>query len=222
MRQAVAWAVRLRGLHGSSVPIPSGILPSWTQRPSYSTARSRSCSSSQTTRPFYRGRAIPARLETDDRLRSYLEDVLDGLVRAAQVLETIDAELAPELVELRNDLITLRPDADDSDAEPPGSGGAPQPLAFVAYQKTLAYFDEQRRSPSRSCSTTRPRGNGQDLTAHFADEGPAISEGGRGTPNPRPTRPADETADVAADRETSDDPADRKVRRRRQRQRGRR
>jgi hypothetical protein len=82
-------------------------------------------------------------LETDDRLRSYLEDILDELVRGAQVLEAIDAELVPELVELRNDLVTLRPDADDSGAERPRSGGAPQPLAFLAYQETLAYFDEQ-------------------------------------------------------------------------------
>jgi hypothetical protein len=53
-------------------------------------------------------------LRDDDRLASYLDDLRDELVRVIQVLEQTDAELVPELIELRNELVTLRPEADDS------------------------------------------------------------------------------------------------------------
>ena len=145
-------------------------------------------------------------LETDDRLRSYLEDVLDELVRAAQVLEAIDAELVSELVELRNDLVTLHPDADDSDAERPPSGGAPQPLAFLAYQQTLAYFDEQVAAEPELFNYKAEGGTARTLLhiLQAKDQQYLREEEERRTHG---HQAADETADVAADRETSDDPA---------------
>jgi hypothetical protein len=85
-------------------------------------------------------------LRDDDRLASYLDDLRDELVRVIQVLEQTDAELVPELIELRNELVTLRPEADDSGAAPPAppvGGTAPNVAARFAYQQTLAYFDER-------------------------------------------------------------------------------
>jgi hypothetical protein len=81
-------------------------------------------------------------LNDDDRLASYLEDISDELLRVVQVLEVADAELVPELVELRDELIKIRPEADDSGYErPDGTRGADKLMANLAYQQTLAYFD---------------------------------------------------------------------------------
>jgi hypothetical protein len=81
-------------------------------------------------------------LGEDDRLAAYLEDLRDELVRVVQVLEATDAELVPELVELRDELAKLRPESDDSAARPPARRtGAPDMAARFAYEQTLAYFD---------------------------------------------------------------------------------
>lgn len=48
------------------------------------------------------------------------------------------------LIKLRDGLVDLRNQADDSDAEPPQpGGGAPYLAAQFAYQQTLAYFDNR-------------------------------------------------------------------------------
>jgi hypothetical protein len=78
-------------------------------------------------------------LEGDTILAAYLDDIRDDLVDITLVMEKIDAELVPELVELRNELVAMRPSVDDSNAPAPGSQRTPE---LFAYETTLAFFDE--------------------------------------------------------------------------------
>ena len=144
-------------------------------------------------------------LETDDRLRSYLEDVLDELVRDIQVLQAVDLELVPELVELRDELVTLRPEADDSDAEPPEPGGIRQALALVGYQQTLAYFDEQVTAEPELFNLKAEGGKAKTLLSilQAKDQQYLIDEERRA----RTEQTSDEPEAVADNRETTDDSA---------------
>jgi hypothetical protein len=82
-------------------------------------------------------------LHTDARVSAYLEDIKTELVQIGQVLEEIDAELVPQLIELRQELVALWPGAEDSEAAPPDhTSVAEQALAPLRYRRTLAFFDE--------------------------------------------------------------------------------
>ena len=59
-------------------------------------------------------------------------------------MEDVDRELTSELLDLRRELVELRPEADDSNVEPPSESDAREVKlrAFLSYRGTLAYFDE--------------------------------------------------------------------------------
>jgi hypothetical protein len=145
-------------------------------------------------------------LEGDDRLRSYLEDVLDELVRDIQVLEAVDAELVPELVELRHDLVTLRPEADDSDAERPQPGGSRQPLELLGYQQTLAYFNEQVAAEPELFNYKAEGGKAATLL-HILQAKDQQYQRDEEEQRARGTQTADEPQEVAANGEMTDDSA---------------
>ena len=145
-------------------------------------------------------------LETDDRLRSYLEDVLDELVRDVQVLEAVDAELVPELVELRHELVTLRAAADDSDAERPQPGASRQPLDLLGYRQTLAYFDEQVAAEPELFNYEAEGGKAKMLLGILqAKDQQYLSD--EEEQRVRAEQTADEPQEVAANDEMTDDPA---------------
>ena len=77
-------------------------------------------------------------LEGDPIIAAYLEDMEAELVDTVRVMEAIDADLVPELVELRHEFVAMRPSSDDADAAAPASG---RTLEDYAYQATFAYFD---------------------------------------------------------------------------------
>lgn len=78
-------------------------------------------------------------LAGDTILAEYLDDIRDDLVDITLVMEEIDAELVPGLVDLRNEFVTMRPSADDSNAPVPGSQRTSERFE---YETTLAFFDE--------------------------------------------------------------------------------
>ncbi|MDX6677080.1 MAG: hypothetical protein QOE31_1132 [Solirubrobacteraceae bacterium] len=87
-------------------------------------------------------RAVPPGCRRITGLASYLDDIREELVAAIQILEAVDAELVPELVKLRDGLVALRPEADDSAAVPPSPGGGATSIsALLTHRQTLAYFD---------------------------------------------------------------------------------
>lgn len=83
-------------------------------------------------------------LRTQPQLAAYLDDVLDEVVRVVDAMEDVDRELTSELVELRRELVMLRPEADDSNVEPPPQSTSPADRlqTWLSYRATLAYFDE--------------------------------------------------------------------------------
>jgi hypothetical protein len=83
-------------------------------------------------------------LRTEPRLAAYLDDVLEEVVHIVDATEEVDAELTSELLELRRELVELRPEADDSSLEPPSESDsrAVKLQARLSYRGTLAYFDE--------------------------------------------------------------------------------
>jgi hypothetical protein len=83
-------------------------------------------------------------LRTEPRLAAYLDDALEEVVGIVDAMEEVDAELTSELLELRREFVELRPDADDSDWEPPSDSDsrAAKLQARLSYGGTLAYFDE--------------------------------------------------------------------------------
>jgi hypothetical protein len=83
-------------------------------------------------------------LRTEPQLAAYLDDVLEEVVGIVDDMERVDAELTAELLELRRELVELRPDADDSNVEPPSESDsrAAELQALLSYRGTLAYFDE--------------------------------------------------------------------------------
>jgi hypothetical protein len=103
-------------------------------------------------------------ISADGVLALYLEDLRDELIGIIQVLEAIDAELVPQLVELREDLVRLRPDADDSDATPPvPRPGVPDMAALLRYQDTLAHFDERAKAEAQPFNHMAEGGNAAAL-----------------------------------------------------------
>ena len=66
-------------------------------------------------------------LNSNDRLAAYLEDIRDESERVTQVLEEADAEVVPELIELREELAKLRARESVLAARSgsAGAGGAP-------------------------------------------------------------------------------------------------
>ena len=89
-------------------------------------------------------------LRTEPRLDAYLDDVLEEVVGIIDAMEEVDTALTTELVELRRELVELRPEADDSDMKPPSESDSPAARlqARLAYRGTLAYFDEWAASES--------------------------------------------------------------------------
>ena len=87
-------------------------------------------------------------LRTEPRLAAYLDDLLDEVVHVIAAMEEVDRELTSELVQLRRELVELRPEADDSDVEPPSPSDSPavKLQARLSFRGTLAYFDEWARS----------------------------------------------------------------------------
>lgn len=85
-------------------------------------------------------------LESDMTLAAYLDDVRFALPDITQVMEAIDAELVPELVELRNELVSMRPSIDDADVSVPSSQ---RTVERFEYESTLAFFDEVASSVPR-------------------------------------------------------------------------
>jgi hypothetical protein len=86
-------------------------------------------------------------LRTEPQLAAYLDDVVEEVVDIVDAMEAVDAELTSELVELRRELVELvelRPEADDSNLEPPSESDsrAAKLQASLSYRGTLAYFDE--------------------------------------------------------------------------------
>jgi hypothetical protein len=80
-------------------------------------------------------------LEQDPIIAAYMDDAVDEFVATIQLMEQADAELVPELVELRDTFVLMRPSADDSDVLAPIDRNPDNPLQLVEYQSTLAYFD---------------------------------------------------------------------------------
>ena len=83
-------------------------------------------------------------LRTEPRLAAYLDDVVEEVVDIVDAMEEVDAQLTSELLELRRELVALRPEADDSNVEPPSESDsrAVKLQARLSYRGTLAYFDE--------------------------------------------------------------------------------
>lgn len=75
-------------------------------------------------------------LESEPRIAIHLEDLRDETTDRVRVLEQVDNELVPKLVSLRKQLVVLRADLDDSDAQPLDAGGNEQDWMF-----SLAHFD---------------------------------------------------------------------------------
>jgi hypothetical protein len=87
-------------------------------------------------------------LRTEPRIAAYLDDVLQEVVGIVDAMEEVDAELTAELRDLRRELVELRPEADDSNLEPPSESAsqAVKLQARLSYNGTLAYFDEWANS----------------------------------------------------------------------------
>jgi hypothetical protein len=83
-------------------------------------------------------------LRSEPRLAAYLDDVLEDVVEIVNAMEAVDAELTSELRESRRELVELRPEADDSNLEPPAESESPtvKPQARLSYRGSLAFFDE--------------------------------------------------------------------------------
>jgi hypothetical protein len=80
-------------------------------------------------------------LRSDPRLAAHLDDLREEVVDIVRVLEQVDAELVPELVELRRELVELRPATDDCDATAPTETEPRTAMrARVEYEATLAFF----------------------------------------------------------------------------------
>jgi hypothetical protein len=90
--------------------------------------------------------AFLSALQTDPLLTAYLEDALQDLADIVEVMEQTDAALSSELIELRNELVALRPDADDSDVEPRTGSTPADRTERARYELTLAFFDECARA----------------------------------------------------------------------------
>jgi hypothetical protein len=89
-------------------------------------------------------------LRTEPQLAAYLDDLVEEVVYIIDAMEKVDAELTSELVELRRELVELRPGADDSHLEPPSASDSPAVKLQVrlSYGGTLACFDE--------CAVSKP------------------------------------------------------------------
>ncbi len=85
-------------------------------------------------------------LKTELRLGAHLDDVLQEVADVVGVMEEVDAELSPELLELRRELVALRPEADDSDVAAPTDAGPRRTTALATSHGTLAFFDEHARA----------------------------------------------------------------------------
>jgi hypothetical protein len=83
-------------------------------------------------------------LRSEPRLAAYLDDLLVEVVGIIDAMEEVDAQLTTELVELRRELVELRPDADDSDTRPPSEYDSPaaRSQARLRYRGTFGHFDE--------------------------------------------------------------------------------
>jgi hypothetical protein len=83
-------------------------------------------------------------LRTEPRLAAYLDDLLEEVVHIVEAMEEVDGELTAELLELRRELVELRPEADDSNVEPRSDSDsrAVKLQARSSYPRTLAHFDE--------------------------------------------------------------------------------
>jgi hypothetical protein len=75
-------------------------------------------------------------LANEPRIAVHLEDLRDETIDRVRVLECTDAELVPELVELRRQLVKLRPDLDDSNMPQPTPDQNEQ-----SWNDSLARFD---------------------------------------------------------------------------------
>ena len=84
-------------------------------------------------------------LEQDPILSGCLDDIRETLPRIAAVMEAADSELVPELLELRRELVELRPSEDDSGALAPETRRS---LDRAVYEATLAFFDELAAGPA--------------------------------------------------------------------------
>jgi hypothetical protein len=85
-------------------------------------------------------------LQVEPQLSAYLEDVLQDLAGIVDVMEQSDASLSSELIQLRRELVELRPEADDSDAQAPTESGPGNRIELARYHLTLSFFDECARS----------------------------------------------------------------------------
>jgi hypothetical protein len=83
-------------------------------------------------------------LRSEPQLAAYLDDVLEEVVDIVSAMEEVDAELTSELLQLRRELVELRPEADDSNLEAPSESDsrAAKLQARLSYRGTLTYFDE--------------------------------------------------------------------------------
>ncbi len=104
-------------------------------------------------------------LRTEPRLAAYLDDVVDEVVEIIEAMETVDAELTAELVELRRELVELRPDADDSDAQAPSESdsAAVRSQERSRYTGTLAHFDEWAASEPEAFNADGTGGKAKTL-----------------------------------------------------------
>jgi len=75
-------------------------------------------------------------LRSDPRIAIHLEDLRDEAIDRVRVLEEVDSELVPELVQLRRRLVELRVDLDDSATPRPDLGEDDR-----AWVDSLARFD---------------------------------------------------------------------------------
>jgi hypothetical protein len=75
-------------------------------------------------------------LEGEPRIAIHLEDLRDETIDRVRVLEQVDRELVPKLVQLRRRLAELRSDLDDCGAQPPDAGGDDRD-----WIDSLAHFD---------------------------------------------------------------------------------
>jgi hypothetical protein len=101
--------------------------------------------------------------QTDPQLTAYLDDALQDLADVVGVMEQTDAALSSELIALRHELVALRPDADDSNAQPPIGSGLGSTTEQAKYQLTLAFFDECARSEAPAFNADGDGGRAKTL-----------------------------------------------------------
>jgi hypothetical protein len=105
-------------------------------------------------------------LRSEPRLALHLEDLRSEVLDSIRVMEEIDAELTPELVALRRELVELAPALDDSDAVRAG-GQAPD----LSFEHTLAFFDEYLAAPAPQVKTDGSGGHAGTLIGILQSKG---------------------------------------------------